>query len=93
MEKENPEDLVKDDSFIQFNPDCIRKKSNWSKSGKEYKFDSEDFNPEQFLKDIKERSPKLNTLLDKIGKLDSVDHDRDGHHYKHFIFCDLKSSN
>ena len=93
MEMENPEDLVKDDSFLQFNSDCIRKKSNWSKSGKEYKFDSEDFNPEQFLKDIKERSPKLHTLLSKIEKLDSADHDLDGHYYKHFIFCDLKSSN
>ena len=90
---ENPEDLVKDDSFLQFNSDCIRKKSNWSKSGKEYKFDSEDFSPEQFLKDIQERSPKLHTLLSKIEKLDSADHDRDGHFYKHFIFCDLKSSN
>jgi hypothetical protein len=93
MEMENPEDLVKDDSFLQFNPDCIRKKSNWSKSAKEYKFDSEDFNPEQFLKDIQERSPKLHALLDKIEKLDAADHDRDGHYYKHFIFCDLKSGN
>ena len=93
MENENPEDLVKDDSFLQFNPSCIRKKSNWSKSAKEYKFDSEDFNPEQFLKDIQERSPKLHTLLSKIEKLDAADHDRDGHYYKHFIFCDLKSGN
>jgi len=90
---ENPEDLVKDDSFLQFNPDCIRKKSNWSKSAKEYKFDSEDFNPAQFLKDIKERSPKLHTLLSKIEKLDAADLEKDGHYYKHFIFCDLKSSN
>jgi hypothetical protein len=90
---ENPEDLVKDDSFLQFNPSCIRKKSNWSKSAKEYKFDTEDFNPEQFLKDIQERSPKLHTLLSKIEKLDAADHDRDGHYYKHFIFCDLKSGN
>ena len=93
MENENPEDLVKDDSFLQFNPSCIRKKSNWSKSAKEYKFDSEDFNPEQFLKDIQERSPKLHTLLNKIEKLDAADHDHDGHYYKHFIFCDLKSGN
>jgi len=90
---ENPEDLVKDDSFLQFNSDCIRKKSNWSKSAKEYKFDTETFNPEQFLKDIQERSPKLHALLSKIEKLDAADHDRDGHYYKHFIFCDLKSGN
>jgi len=93
MEMENPEDLVKDDSFLQFNSDCIRKKSNWSKSAKEYKFDTETFNPEQFLKDIQERSPKLHALLSKIEKLDAADHDRDGHYYKHFIFCDLKSGN
>jgi hypothetical protein len=93
MENQNPEDLVKDDSFLQFKPDCIRKKSNWSKSTKEYKFDSEDFDPKQFLNDIQERSPKLHALLDKIEKLDAADHKKDGHYYKHFIFCDLKSAN
>ena len=42
MEKEN---LVKDDSYIAFNPECIRKKANWSKSDKHYKFDTRNFNP------------------------------------------------
>ena len=31
--------------------------------------------------------------MDKIEALDKADMKRDGHHYKHFIFCDLKSSN
>ena len=89
MEKE---DLVKDDSYITFNPDCVRKKANWSKSDKHYKFDTRKFNPAEFLADIQNNSPKLNSLLEKIAELDQKDMKQDGHFYKHFIFCDIKSS-
>lgn len=76
-----------------FDSDCIRKKSNWSKSNPDFKLDSKSFDPEFFLKNIKSHSPKLHTLLQKIQTLDKEDMKKDGHHYKHFIFCDLKSSN
>ena len=89
MEKE---DLVKDDSYIAFNPECVRKRANWSKSDKHYKFDTLNFNPAEFLADIQNNSPKLNSLLEKIAELDQKDMKQDGHFYKHFIFCDIKSS-
>ena len=76
-----------------FDSDCIRKKSNWSKSNPDFKLDSKSFNPELFLKNIKSHSPKLHTLLQKIQKLDKDDMKKDGQYYKHFIFCDIKSSN
>ena len=76
-----------------FDSECIRKKSNWSKSNADFKLDSKSFNPELFLKNIKSHSPKLHTLLQKIQKLDKEDMKKDGHYYKHFIFCDVKSSN
>ena len=52
-----------------FDSDCIRKKSNWSKSNPDFKLDSKSFNPELFLKNIKSHSPKLHTLLQKIQKI------------------------
>merc|ERR1711871_1114388 len=76
-----------------FESDCIRKKSNWSKSNPNFKLDSDTFDSKFFLKSIKSHSPKLHTLLEKIQKLDKEDMKNDGHYYKHFIFCDVKSSN
>lgn len=49
------------------------------------------YDPEKLLKSIPSQSPKLHKLLENIAKLDKKDMDRDGHCYKHFIFCDLKS--
>jgi len=76
-----------------FDSDCVRKKSNWTKSNPQYKFDSEKFDPELLNHDSKTKSPKLIALLDNIRALDEKDKKNDGHHYKHFIFCDVKSSN
>ena len=87
------EKLSQTNSIVLFDPECVRKKSNWSKSGNEFKFDADEYNPEQLRKALPSHSPKLNALLDKIKALDKADMKRDGHHYKHFIFCDLKSSN
>jgi hypothetical protein len=63
-----------------------------SKSHDAYKFDTSIYDPEKLLKNIPSQSPKLHKLLENIAKLDKKDMERDGHHYKHFIFCDLKSS-
>jgi hypothetical protein len=87
----NLETLLKKNQLMSYNSDCIRKKSNWSKSGAIYKFDSDTFDPEMLLNDMSERSPKLDALLSNITKLDEADMQRDGERYKHFIFCDVKS--
>ena len=89
---DNLEDLIKENTLLKFDSDCVRKRSNWSKSSDTYKFDSEKFDPEKLLKDIRDHSPKLHVLLDKIDKLDAQDYRNDNQYYKHFIFCDLKSS-
>jgi hypothetical protein len=74
-----------------FDPDCVRKRSNWSKSSNTYKFDTEQFNPKILLEDIPSHSPKLDALLSKIEKLDANDMQQHGKLFKHFIFSDLKS--
>ena len=79
-------------TFVTFDSDCIRKKSNWSKTNSVFKIDSKDFQPELFLKSIPSHSPKVDDLLKNIEKLDKEDMKKDGHLYKHFIFCDIKSS-
>ncbi len=84
--------ITKDDSLTVFNPDCLRKKSNWVKSDNKYKFDNEMFAPDKLLSEIKNQSPKLQALLDKIEALDSADMRKHGHLHKHFIFCDMKSA-
>jgi hypothetical protein len=86
------EKLANDNVYYTFDSDCIRKRSNMSKSHDAYKFDTSMYDPEKLLKNIPSQSPKLHKLLENIAKLDKKDMERDGHHYKHFIFCDLKSS-
>jgi len=83
-------DLVKEDIFLKFDPECIRKKSNISKTLKEYRFDHPSFDPELLLKDIPTFSPKLDSLLKKIDELDAEDQKTYGKKFKHFIFSDLK---
>lgn len=77
---------------IQFNPLCVRQKSNWSKLDKRYKFDNKSFNPEYLEKDIDYYSPKLRVLLDKIQSLDKSDQAKYGKKFKHFIFSDIKTA-
>ena len=89
----NLEDILKNKPLTVFNPVCIRTKSNWSKSNSIYKFDSDTFSPETLLNDMYERSPKLVEMLKNIEALNKSDMKRDGTHYKHFIFCDVKSGN
>ena len=91
-ESKNLEDVLSIKKQIKYDSECIRKKSNWTKSDNQYKLDSDTFNPKLLLKDIKSHSPKLDALLKKIKELDKTDMKRDGTLYKHFIFCDVKSS-
>ena len=87
------ENLIKQENIISYNPLCVRKKSNWSVTSNEYKFDHEDFSPETLLKDTNDHSPKLKALLKKIKTLDANDYKKHGRLFKHFIFSDLKNGN
>jgi hypothetical protein len=86
------EQLMNTQSLITFDPLCVRQKSNWSKRSKIYRFDELQFDPRILLKDIPEKSPKLQVLLKKIEDLDRQDMKKHGRLFKHFIFSDLKSS-
>ena len=96
-EKSMDLELITDNSIghekpiVNFDPDCIRKRSNWSIVRNEFKFDHPDFHSEMFLKDMPAFSPKLVALLKKIEKLDERDQKKYGKTFKHFIFSDIKS--
>lgn len=86
---ENLEDLekmVNHPSYILFDSECIRQKSNWTKSGNEYKFDTPEFDAKIFLNQMKIRSPKLHALMKNVAKLDRQDQKKYGKQFKHFIF-------
>ena len=89
---ENLEKLIQEENIIKYDPICVRKKSNISKSHNEYKFDSPDFSPKKLLNDIPNVSPKLDYLVKNIEKLDKEDLKKHGKRFKHFVFSDLKSS-
>jgi len=90
-ENPNLEELVKAKSYFKYDPACLRKKSNWSKTKNEYKFDNPEFDAKQLKTDIHSHSPKLESLLKRIEDIDKRDMERDGRKYKHFIFSDIKS--
>jgi hypothetical protein len=89
---ENKAKLIETKTEYVYDSDCLRKKSNWSKSGNAYKFDHPEFDPKTLKKDIPSHSSKLAVLLKKIKDLDKKDMEKDGRHYKHFIFSDVKTS-
>uniref|UniRef100_A0A6C0ERC0 Helicase ATP-binding domain-containing protein n=1 Tax=viral metagenome TaxID=1070528 RepID=A0A6C0ERC0_9ZZZZ len=86
------ERLTSQNVNVIFDAECVRKRSNWSKSSVEYKFDTPAFNPQKLLESIPTHSPKLNALLSKIESLDKSDMKKHGKLFKHFIFSDIKSS-
>jgi len=89
---ETLEKLTSQNVNVIFDAECVRKRSNWSKSSVEYKFDTPAFNPQKLLESIPTHSPKLNALLSKIESLDKSDMKKHGKLFKHFIFSDIKSS-
>ena len=84
-------DIVAQTAYYKYDSECLRKKSNWSKTRSEYKFDHPDFKPEQLDNAIHTHSSKLESLLKRIEELDKRDMDKDGRKYKHFIFSDIKT--
>ena len=82
---------IRERPVTKFNPDCVRKRSNWSTMKNEFKMDNADFEPDFFLKDMPAFSPKLVALLDKIKSVDARDQQKYGKTFKHFVFSDIKS--
>jgi hypothetical protein len=82
----------KENALVAYDPDCLRKRSNWGKSGKNYRFDTPEFDPAAFLETMRSQSPKLYSLLTKIDLLDARDMAKDGRRYKHFIFSDVRAN-
>jgi len=72
--------------------ECLRNIANFSNHKKIYKFENNDFKPDELKKDIPFISPKFEKLLENIEKLDQKDFEKDNHYYKHIIYCDIKSS-
>jgi hypothetical protein len=89
---ESLEKLITENGILSYNPTCVRKRSNWSQGSKIYKFDDLAFEPQTFLKDMPDTSPKLDALMKNIDKLDRQDMRTHKKLFKHFIFSDLKSS-
>jgi hypothetical protein len=75
----------------EFKASCLRRVANWSKIEAEHKIDKPTFSAEKVLHDLQDRSPKMKALLENIQKLDAQDMKQHGHHFKHFIFSDVKS--
>ena len=63
---DNLEDFDDTYSELVYDSECIRKKSNWTKSDPKYKLDSESFDSKLLLKSIKNKSPKLHVLIKPI---------------------------
>jgi hypothetical protein len=84
--------ILNNPTYNVFDSNCVRKKSNWSKLSRQYKFDNPFFNPKKLLNDLPIVSPKLNKLLSTIDELDKADMRNYGKLFKHFIFSNLKGS-
>jgi hypothetical protein len=83
--------LLSSNTYYEYDSECLRKKSNWSKTRPEFKFDTKYFDPVALSSAIHTHSSKLESLLKRIDDLDKRDMARDGRKYKHFIFSDLKT--
>ena len=71
--------------------DCIRQVANWSAIVPEHKFDKRSFSSKEVLDTMSTASPKMEALFKKIEQLDAQDMQREGKHFKHMIFSDVKT--
>jgi len=72
--------------------ECIRNVANFSKVESYHMMDKSNFIPELLDMYLKEAGPKVEALLDRIRQLDEKDLEKEGKHFKHMIFTDVKSS-
>lgn len=85
--------MLLSENVVTHDSDCIRKNSNSGSMSKDYLFESIHFKPKKLLNNVKDFSPKLYALLEKIKNLDESDLKKHGKKFKHFIFSDVKSLN
>lgn len=69
--------------------DCARRISNFTKITRTDRFDKKGFDPKAMQITLKEKSPKLVSMLENIVKLDAQDFKKYGKVFKHFIFSDV----
>jgi len=86
--------MINDETIVSYDSECLRKRTNWSKSKNEHNLidNTQSVNPQLILDDLRTNSPKLYTLMKKIEALDESDLKNDGTLYKHMIFTDMKTS-
>jgi hypothetical protein len=58
-----PEKTIRQTGIVNFDPDCVRKTSNWSKPSADIKFDNSGFNAAKINELIPTHSPKKQALL------------------------------
>ena len=80
--------LINDETNVNYDSDCLRKRTNWSKTKNEYNLidNINAVDPQIILDDLRSNSPKLYTLMKKIEALDESDLKNEGTLYKHMIF-------
>lgn len=71
---------------------CIRNVANWAAVKLWHRFDNKQFNPDRLREELPNISPKVQSLLQNIKKLDLKDQREFGHKFKHFIFTDVKGN-
>jgi len=86
--------LINDETIVSYDSECLRKRTNWSKSKNEHNLidNIDNMNPQLILDDLRTNSPKLYTLMKKIEALDKSDLKNEGTLHKHMIFTDMKTS-
>ena len=89
------------DKSRQYNPTCVRKRSNFSKpynktdilltvANEKKQFTKAEY--ETYFENMTIRSPKIAKLMEQIEKLDERDMAKHGKRFKHFIFTDMRST-
>ena len=72
--------------------ECIRNVANFSKVESYHMMDKSNFIPELLQMYLKEAGPKVEALMERIQQLDEQDLEKEGKHFKHMIFTDVKNS-
>jgi hypothetical protein len=86
------QNTLKLNKSFAIDPTCVRETSNWSSVKPHHKFDNPAFNAELTANELKYVSPKLDSILKMIKKVDREDEARYGRRFKHFIFSDIRGS-
>jgi DNA ligase (NAD+) len=86
IEEEEEED---DDKELSSIAECVRHTMNWANMKRSHIFGKSGFDSDSFIEDMPKSSPKLESLLHNIKKLDNKDFEKYGKKFKHMIFSDV----